>query len=115
MKTQPDILFIPQEMQRKPPAPKYDVVDDRVQLEHSVTTGEDTPAYFALAEAGVLCTRFRRSSIKDIFTGNDVKANSDSKRNWKVFCAYNAVPVLGYFAYCTMVSEFFIPAAHVGE
>ena len=39
---------------------------------------EDTPAYHVLRDNGVLTTKYRRDTVEDIFTGTDVKANSDA-------------------------------------
>mmetsp|Transcript_39511 Transcript_39511/g.104274 ORF Transcript_39511/g.104274 Transcript_39511/m.104274 type:complete len:309 (-) Transcript_39511:1302-2228(-) len=74
---------------------------------------EDTPAYEVLKNAGVLETKYRRSTIDDIFTGADVKANTSQSDNlWKRLmslyycggcCIYN----------CTHI-ETFVPAGHVG-
>ena len=43
---------------------------------------EETPAYISLKEAGVLCTDHRRNNIDDIFTGVDVKANTNKSDNF---------------------------------
>lgn len=81
---------------------------------HPVQRGEDTPAYFALEKAGVLSTQYRRDSTAEIFTGEDIKANSDSYNNWKVWLSYNWLPVIGCIAHNCIVSEFFVKAGHVG-
>ncbi len=82
--------------------------------DHPVQRGEDTPAYFALEKAGVLSTQYRRDSTAEIFTGEDIKANSDSYNNWKVWLSYNWLPVIGCIAHNFIVSEFFVEAGHVG-
>eukprot|EP00606_Chrysophyceae_sp_TOSAG23-5_P001169 GSChrysophyteH2.ASY1.ANO1.856.1 assembled CDS len=83
--------------------------------DHQVQRGEDTPAYLALEKAGVLSTQYRRDSTAEIFTGDDIKANSDSYNNWKVWLSYNCLlPGIGCIAHSCIVSEFFVKAGHVG-
>jgi hypothetical protein len=53
---------------------------------------EDTPAYAVLKEAGILCTKYRRRDIESIFTGTDLRANTDAMANitqrmkWGYYC-----------------------------
>jgi hypothetical protein len=58
---------------------------------------EDTPAYAALQQAGLLCTEYRRKSIDDIFTGKDLKANTTQQKNmWERFkYGYYLCPGIG--------------------
>jgi len=58
-------------------SPRFD------QMDRGAPTGraEDTPAYIALRRAGVLCTEHRRKDIEDIFTGLDLKQNTDQWKN----------------------------------
>jgi len=75
--------------------------------------GEDTPAYNALKQAGLLCTRFRRNSVEDIFTGADLRANS-SQQNDIQEKLKNCYYCGGCCIYsCTHV-EIFVKAGHVG-
>ena len=72
---------------------------------------EDTPAYYALKP--LLCTKYRRADIEDVFTGVDLKANSSKQKNmqkrlkWGVYCCIGSP-----FYYATHV-EMFVPAGHV--
>jgi len=77
---------------------------------------EDTPAYAALQKAGLLCTEFRRNSIDDIFTGDDLRANSTKQRDmWKRFkCGYYFLPGIGPLIYRATHLELFVEASHVG-
>lgn len=75
---------------------------------------EDTPSYRALAEAGILCTRYRRTTVADIFTGADFSANSSlTKIRMQKFwwCWYCAVGAPCYE--CTHV-DMTVPPKHVG-
>jgi len=75
---------------------------------------EDTPAYRTLKENGVLCTKYRRSSVEDLFTGVDLMANTDAWANIKtraLWCGYT--PGLCCVYSCTH-TEMFVPAGHVG-
>ena len=79
-------------------------------------TYEDTPAYKALKEAGVLATQYRRTCVDDIFTGVDVVATADSKGNLlsRCFHGYYCLPGLGCLLYHMSHTELFVPAGHVG-
>jgi len=75
---------------------------------------EDTPAYACLRKAGLLCDKYRRRDIEDIFTGKDLMANSSAQENIAkrfksgyycgLCCIYKATHV-----------EMFVPAGHVGK
>lgn len=75
---------------------------------------EDTPAYACLRKAGLLCDKYRRRDIEDIFTGKDLMANSSATDNIAkrfksgyycgLCCIYKATHV-----------EMFVPAGHVGK
>jgi len=74
---------------------------------------EDTPAYAAMKRAGILCTEYRRADTNEIFTGNDMRANTDAWQNIKKKCQW------GYFCgvcclYKAFHTEMFVPAGHVG-
>lgn len=77
---------------------------------------EETPAYRALKEAGVLCTRYRRTSVEDIFTGKDLKAESGRANDLKqrLLHGYYCCPIIGCLAYKATHLELFVPAGHVG-
>ena len=76
---------------------------------------EDTPSYEALKKAGVLTTKFRRTSIEDIFTGVDRRANSSSGANWNAkFKSCWCLPGIGCLIYNATHIETFVPAGHVG-
>ena len=62
---------------------------------------EDTPAYKALKDANVLETKYRRSSVEDIFTGTDVVARANKASNLAARCAhgYFCLPGLGCCLY----------------
>lgn len=76
---------------------------------------EDTPAYEALKKAGVLETKYRRTSIEDIFTGKDIQANSTQSLNlWKRLQSCYFFPGLGCMIYHGTHIETFVPAGHVG-
>jgi len=78
-------------------------------------TYEDTPAYEALKAAGVLCSKYRRSSIEDIFTGKDVKANSSAANNiYERLKSCYYCPIAGCLVYNCSHIETFVPAGHVG-
>jgi len=74
---------------------------------------EDTPAYSVLKQAGILCCKYRRRDIESIFTGTDLRANTDAMRNiknrlkWGYYCG-------GCCLYKSMHTEMFVPAGHVG-
>jgi regulator of protease activity HflC (stomatin/prohibitin superfamily) len=76
---------------------------------------EDTPAYIALRDAGLLNTEFRKSTFEDIFGGIDLRANSSKKNDCcekAKFCY--CVPILGCILYHSTHIEMFVPAGHVG-
>ncbi|KAK7247744.1 hypothetical protein SO694_00088149 [Aureococcus anophagefferens] len=77
---------------------------------------EDTPAYKALKDANVLETKYRRSSVEDIFTGTDVVARANKASNLAARCAhgYFCLPGLGCCLYHATHMELFVPAGHVG-
>jgi len=77
---------------------------------------EDTPAYDALRKADVLTNKYRRKDINDIFTGNDVKANTSQSENMRKRClgGYYLCPGLGCCIYKMTHIETFVPAGHVG-
>ena len=77
---------------------------------------EDTPAYAALQQAGLLCREYRRKSIDDIFTGKDLKANTTQQKNmWERFkYGYYLCPGIGCAVYGATHLELFVPASHVG-
>ena len=73
---------------------------------------EDTPAYIALRRAGVLCTEHRRKDIEDIFTGLDLKQNTDQWKN--IVARAKNCCCLVPCAYYACHTEMFVPAGHVG-
>lgn len=77
---------------------------------------EDTPAYAALQQAGLLCREYRRKCIDDIFTGKDLKANTTQQKNmWERFkYGYYLCPGIGCAVYGATHLELFVPASHVG-
>merc|ERR1719261_311126 len=85
---------------------------DKEDLQHM----EDTPAYATLKKAGLLTTKYRKSSFEDIFDGVDLKASSSKSNDlmqrlkWGVFCC----PIVGSLLYRASHVEFFVPAGHVG-
>jgi len=89
-------------------SPRFD------QMDRGAPTGraEDTPAYIALRRAGVLCTEHRRKDIEDIFTGLDLKQNTDQWKNI-VARAKNCCCIVPC-AYYACHTEMFVPAGHVG-
>ena len=72
---------------------------------------EDTPAYAALQQAGLLCREYRRKSIDDIFTGKDLKANTTQQKNmWERFkYGYYLCPGIGCAVYGATHLELFVP------
>ena len=92
----------------------HNMEDGQIKLSGEMKRGEDTPAYAALAKAGVLSLQYRRESVAGIFTGEDIKAGSDSYNNWKVCIKWSMFPIIGCIAYNYTVSEFFVKAGHVG-
>ena len=76
---------------------------------------EETPAYHVLRDNGVLTTKYRRDTVEDIFTGTDVKANSDAGKNLmeKLKSCY-FLPGVGCMLYGSTHIETFVPAGHVG-
>ncbi|KAL1498738.1 hypothetical protein AB1Y20_014048 [Prymnesium parvum] len=76
-----------------------------------VTLYEDTPSYEVLKNANVLTTRYRRSSVDDIFTGTDLRATSTRENNLieRAKCCFNACCL-----YTLTHTETFVPAGHVG-
>ena len=76
---------------------------------------EDTKAYNVLRDNGVLTTKYRRDTVEDIFTGTDVKANSDAGKNLmeKLKTCY-FLPGVGCALYSFTHIETFVPAGHVG-
>ena len=78
---------------------------------------EDTPAYAALNAAGLLCTKYRRQDIDDIFTGDDLKATSSKAKNLRErtisTCGTYYLGIGMPLYYATHV-ETFVPAGHVG-
>jgi regulator of protease activity HflC (stomatin/prohibitin superfamily) len=89
-------------------SPRFD------QMDRGAPAGraEDTPAYIALRSAGVLCTEHRRKDIEDIFTGLDLKQNTDQWKNI-VARAKNCCCIVPC-AYYACHTEMFVPAGHVG-
>eukprot|EP00325_Prymnesiales_sp_UTEX-LB-985_P003114 CAMPEP_0174695802 /NCGR_PEP_ID=MMETSP1094-20130205/2086_1 /TAXON_ID=156173 /ORGANISM="Chrysochromulina brevifilum, Strain UTEX LB 985" /LENGTH=558 /DNA_ID=CAMNT_0015892383 /DNA_START=87 /DNA_END=1763 /DNA_ORIENTATION=+ len=75
---------------------------------------EDTPAYAPLQKAGLLCTEFRRRSIDDIFTGDDLRANSTKKKNMWKRMKYGYYFGVGAPLYKLLHLELFVEASHVG-
>lgn len=76
---------------------------------------EDTPAYEVLKTAGVLCTKYRRDTIDDIFTGKDIKANSSTSNDmWQRIKSCYCLPGIGCCIYNSTHIESFVPAGHVG-
>lgn len=73
---------------------------------------EETPAYISLKDAGVLCTDHRRNNIDDIFTGVDVKANTNKSDNFSRQMKWTLFG--GCFCYGIFNTEIFVPASHVG-
>jgi len=74
---------------------------------------EDTPTYAALKRADILCTKYRFPDINSIFTGHDLRANTDAKQNIKLkgqWCYYCGCCCL----YNCFHTELFVPAGHVG-
>ena len=89
-------------------SPRFD------QMDRGAPTGraEDTPAYIALRRAGVLCTEHRRKDIEDIFTGLDLKQNTDQWKN--IVARAKNCCCLFPCAYYACHTEMFVPAGHVG-
>lgn len=76
---------------------------------------EDTPAYEVLKRAGVLEIKYRRDTIDDIFTGKDLKANSNKANDWTQRFKYGwCLPGIGCILYASTHIEAFVPAGHVG-
>jgi len=75
---------------------------------------EDTPAYSALNANKLLCTKYRRRDVADVFTGDDLKANSSKENDMCQRLKYGYYCCVGIPLYhCTHV-ELFVPAGHVG-
>jgi len=89
-------------------SPRFD------QMDRGAPAGraEDTPAYIALRRAGVLCTEHRRKDIEDIFTGLDLKQNTDQWKN--IVARAKNCCCLVPCAYYACHTEMFVPAGHVG-
>lgn len=86
----------------------------KTRTSHEDIHYEDTPAYASLQKAGLLCTEFRRMSIDDIFTGDDLRANSSKKNNvWKRL-KYGYYFGVGVPLYKLTHLELFVEASHVG-
>jgi len=81
---------------------------------HKTAKAEDTPAYASLQAAGVLCTDHRRNSIEAIFTGLDLAANTDRRKNISARLPFYACPILGCCLYNATHTELFVPAGCVG-
>eukprot|EP00316_Scyphosphaera_apsteinii_P000988 CAMPEP_0119315806 /NCGR_PEP_ID=MMETSP1333-20130426/37246_1 /TAXON_ID=418940 /ORGANISM="Scyphosphaera apsteinii, Strain RCC1455" /LENGTH=521 /DNA_ID=CAMNT_0007321273 /DNA_START=39 /DNA_END=1604 /DNA_ORIENTATION=+ len=76
---------------------------------------EDTPAYKALNDAGVLTTTYRRKDVSDIFTGVDVRANATQQSNMMArLKSCWCIPGIGCCLYNMSHIETFVPAGHVG-
>ena len=92
------------------------VADDGHNVTHKIGM-EDTPAYQALNAAGLLCTKYRRQDIDDIFTGDDLKATSSKAKNLHErtisTCGTYYLGIGMPLYYATHV-ETFVPAGHVG-
>jgi regulator of protease activity HflC (stomatin/prohibitin superfamily) len=73
---------------------------------------EESPAYEAMRQNGLLATQYRRSSVEEIFTGIDIKSNTDHKNNIKLRCMYGGYCFPCIYG-CTH-TELFVPAGHVG-
>mmetsp|Transcript_58143 Transcript_58143/g.116840 ORF Transcript_58143/g.116840 Transcript_58143/m.116840 type:complete len:523 (-) Transcript_58143:223-1791(-) len=74
---------------------------------------EESKAYEVMRVNGLLTTQYRRTNVEDIFTGLDVKANTDAVQNIKTRCGW------GYYTGCCVLygcthTELFVPAGHVG-
>jgi hypothetical protein len=77
---------------------------------------EESPAYEAMRDNGLLTTKYRRQSVDDIFTGTDLKANTDAVANIRerMLYGYYCCPIGGMMAYGFTHTELFVPAGHVG-
>mmetsp|Transcript_24987 Transcript_24987/g.29521 ORF Transcript_24987/g.29521 Transcript_24987/m.29521 type:complete len:523 (+) Transcript_24987:68-1636(+) len=73
---------------------------------------EDSPAYAILSANNLLTTQYRRNSVEEIFTGIDIKSNTDQVQNIRLRCMYGAycLPCI----YALTHTELFVPAGHVG-
>jgi len=81
----------------------------------AITHMEDTPAYIALRDAGILSSQFRKATFEDIFGGIDLRANSSKQNDMCEKAKYcYCVPVLGCLLYNATHIEMFVPAGHVG-
>jgi len=65
---------------------------------------------------GLLTSKYRRQSVEDIFTGTDLKANTDAIANIRsrFLHGYYCCPLLGCMIYGATHTEMFVPAGHVG-
>jgi hypothetical protein len=79
---------------------------------HNKGLYEESPAYEALRVLGLLTTQYRRNSVEEIFTGIDIKSNTDHYNNIKLRCL-NCAYCLPCW-YCCTHTELFVPAGHVG-
>lgn len=75
--------------------------------------GDDTPAYAVLKAAKILCHKYKRKSVEDIFQGTDLMAEASAEHNIKERCK------TGYYCGCCCIyilshTEMFVPAGHVG-
>lgn len=73
---------------------------------------EESPAYKVLIENNLLSTQYRRDDVDQIFTGLDMKSNTDQVQNIKLRCMHCAY-CLPCIYHCTH-TELFVPAGHVG-
>lgn len=93
-----------------------DRVDSLHQDDRPRTHGEDTPAYRALMNAGVLCTEHRRDDVADIFSSAlDRSANSSKAGDMKTCLCYSVFGCgVGCCVWSFIVKHLFVPAGHVG-
>lgn len=77
---------------------------------------EESPAYECMYANKLLTTKYRRSNVSDIFTGVDLKANTDAVQNIRSRChhGYYCLPLFGACLYNSTHTELFVPAGHVG-
>jgi len=89
---------------------------ERIQMPDApMSHMEDTPAYIALRDAGLLNTQFRKGSFEEIFGGIDLRANSSKQNDMCEKAKYcYCVPILGCILYNSTHIEMFVPAGHVG-
>merc|ERR1719230_2248490 len=85
-------------------------------MDDAIEHAEDTPAYGALKAGGLVNTQYRRTSVEDIFTGLDLRANSSKDNDLRTRClfCYYIPPFCGACVYNAIHTEMFVPAGHVG-